>query len=204
MCCYLIGAFPIASFSTASLNVLHQKVQMQKSRSYGVMFKISPPIKNASPCELLIHVRAQPRLGSVPLGSLIHFHCFPAEAAANIVPAVNFKIRFWKPSHVLRFWKPSLFLCYLTTENCSLSSGWAWPKCLLLAAMADQLHVHGFSLKQVLIMHDDIHCFVLLNMIVTHACKCPCIRPCNLAGRCSFHPACTGTARTHWGNQWLC
>ena len=51
-------------------------------------------MKDISPCKLLIHVRAQPRLRSVPLGTLIHPHCFPAKPAAHIVPAVNFKIRF--------------------------------------------------------------------------------------------------------------
>ena len=51
-------------------------------------------MKDISPCKLFIHVRAQPRLGLVPLGSLIHLHCFPAKTAAEIVPPVNFKIRF--------------------------------------------------------------------------------------------------------------
>ena len=59
------------------------------------MFKICPPIKD-TPCELLNHVRAQPRLGAVPLSSLIHLHCFPTKPAAHIVPTVNFKIRFKK------------------------------------------------------------------------------------------------------------
>ena len=97
-------------------------------------------MKDISPCKLLIHVRAQSRLGSVPLGSVIHLHCFPAKSAAYIVPAVNFKIRFLKPSQLSCFMlldngellsQLRVSLAKMPSPGCNgtpIASAWLFPK----------------------------------------------------------------------------